>query len=485
MRIVCLPLDDRPLNYAALLRCTAVSPVEIILPPRDLIGTRESAPELFPVARWMLSNADNSALVISLDAMLYGGLVQARAAKPNVPRPQEALKLLKPLARLSASARAFLVWKRVWGNIFTTRGLARMPAFQRASLLLAELAEDTDVEKLYARLAANPIAIGDLPADDVAVLARSRLHSLAEGKAVVRACADAGISLHIAIEDSVQGGVQEAELRWLQTAVPSAAFTVADGADEAGAVLTAGAVAEISLMPQIRVCSATSLDTVAPYESRNIAHNLSILCGHARAQITKNSDEALVHLAGEPEAEDTFALLVAGKLPAVNTAELLSATVASSSFQDSITCELTATNGINSTLLASFASELNPPLALVQMNTVSNRIGHALLLATVTANAPASDALARLVIANYLEDLLYQAHLRTYIINKFGGIEPESKAICAEAESELSALAEAFAKRKFNGALLRGKRLKVIKVRARLPWSRWFEAEFEVEAAIE
>jgi hypothetical protein len=485
MRIVCLPLDDRPLNYAALLRCAAVSPVEIMLPLRELVSTRESAPELFPVARWLLSSAENSALVISLDAMLYGGLVQARAAKLNAPRPQEALKLLKPLAHLSASARAFLVWKRVWGNIFTTRGLARMPAFQRASLLLAELAEDTDIEKLYSQLAANPIAIGDLPADDVAVLARSRLHSLAEGKAVVRACADAGISLHIAIEDSVQGGVQETEVRWLEAAVPSAVFTVADGADEAGAVLTAGAVAEISQMPQIGVCTTTLLDTVAPYESRSIAHNLSVLCGLARAQITKNSDEAFVQLVGEPEAEDMFALLVAGKLPAVNPDGLLSATVASGGFQDGITCDLTATNGINPTLLASFAAEINPPLAIVQINTVSNRIGQALLLATVMANAPATGALARLVIANYLEDLLYQAHLRTYIINKHGSIEPESNAVCAEAEAELSALADAFAKRKFNGALLRGKRLMVSKVRARLPWNRWFEAEFEVEAALE
>jgi hypothetical protein len=485
MRIVCLPLDDRPLNYAALLRCAAVSPVEIMLPPRELIGTRESAPELFPVARWILSHAENCALVISLDAMLYGGLVQARASKPNAPRAQEALKLLKPLAHLSASARAFLVWKRVWGNIFTARGLARMPAFQRASLLLAELAEDTDVEKLYSQLAAYPVGIGDLPADDVAVLARSRLHSLAEGKAVVRACADAGISLHIAVEDSVQGGVQEAELRWLQAAVPSAAFTVADGADEASAVLTAGAIVELSKMPQIRVCSATSLDMVAPYESRSIAHNLSVLCGLAHAQITKNSDEAFVHLVGEPEAEEMFALLVAGKLPAVNTDGLLSATVASGGFQDGITCDLTATNGINRTLLASFASDVNPPLAIVQMNTVSNRIGHALLLATVMANAPASDALAKLIVTNYLEDLLYQAHLRTYIINKHGCIEPESNAVCAEAEAELSAIAETFAKRKFSGALLHGTRIKISSVRVRLPWNRWFEAEFEVKAAIE
>jgi hypothetical protein len=485
MRIACLPLDDRPLNYAAISRAAAVSATEVLLPPRELVGGRMTAPELFPVARWLITHAEGSSLVLSLDALMHGGLVQARGARPDSPRPQEALKLLGALAHRASSASAFLVWKRVWGNIFTSRRLARLPAFQQASLALAKMTREEDVERLYIRLCAEPVAIGDLPADDVAVLARSRLRMLTEGKAVGEACAEAGISLHIAVEDSVQCGIQEEELRWLQSAAPSAEFSVADGADEVGGVLIAGTLSRISDRPPARVYKDIPLEQVAPYESRTIAENLRVLCALGHAEITQDSVYTDIRIAGAPEEGDKFADLIKGELATIDSDELLEATVSATSIQAGITCDLTATNGINASLLRAFIANTSPPVATVQMNTISNRLGHALLLATVTAEVPPTDSLATLIVENYLEDLYYQAHLRTYLVGKYGGIEPESDAMCAIAETELSAQAFALARRKFNGAKVYGKSMQVSGVDAKLPWKRWFEAEFHVEAHLE
>lgn len=482
-RIVLLPLDDRPLNYAAVLRATAASQVEVALPPRELVGSRAQAPELFPAARWLMSNCSGNALVLSLDALLHGGLVQARAAKPSIPRAQEALKLLAPLASRAASIRSFLVWKRVWGNIFTSRGLARMLVFQQASVRLAELARESGVHSLYARLASQPEPLCGLPADDVLLMAQSRLAMLYEAKAIVQSCASAGIVLHIAVEDSTIGGVQEEELAWLRSNT-DAPFTIADGADEVGAVFVASAINESLGSLPLSAYASTSLGIIAPYESRTIEENLRVLCQLARVKLAQEQAGSVLHIAGQPEAGDLYTSLLAGELAAAKPEELLDTMIPAEEFSWRVACDLTATNGINPNLLQSFAEDRTPPLAIVQMNTVSNRIGHALLLAAVVSESNPTDELAKLIIASYCEDLLYQAHLRTRAVNKYGGIEPGNDAVLVEAEQSLSLLATAFAKRKFSGALLLGKRINAGSVHVRLPWRRWFECEIEAEAEL-
>ncbi len=483
LRIVLLPLDNRPLNYASIKRTAAVSPVELILPPRGLVSGREGAPELIPVARWLMSNCEGNALVLSLDALLHGGLVQARAARPAAPRALEALKVLAPLSARAASIRAFFVWKRVWGSIFTLRGLARMPVFQQVSIRLAELARESDAYSLYARLASQPEPLCGLPADDVSLLAQSRLAMLDEAKAIIHACASEGITLHIAVEDSIANGVQEEELTWLRSN-SDAPFTIADGADEAGAVLVSGAIKESLANLPLNVYADSSLDVIAPYESRTVVSNLRVLCLLAGAGNTQEPSDAILHITGQPEASDLYTDLVAGKITLAEPEELLERLIPAEDISRRVFCDLTATNGINPPLLQAFAKDRTPPLAIAQVNTISNRIGHALLLAVIASEAAPSNELTQLIISSYLEDLLYQAHLRTWALSKYGGIEPESDAVCAEAEHSLSLLATAFAQRKFNGALLFGKRIKAGCVSVRLPWKRWFECEVEVEASL-
>lgn len=457
-------------------------PLEVIFPPRELIGSRERKPELFPVARWLMSNGAGASLVLSLDALLYGGLIQARTARPGLPRAQEGLKLLKPIASRASSASAFLVWKRVWGNIFTQRSLERMPIFQQVSLKLAEMARENGVLSIYERLAHNPEPMCGLPDDDVALLATTRHAMLLEAKQAAQVCASANIKLHIAVEDSIRGGVQEAELEWLRNN-SDAQFTVADGTDEVGAVLLAARAAILPGLPRLKVFASNILDVVAPYESKPVGSNLRTLCELAGAEVTPDATIARILVDGMPDDCDLFTRLAAGELQVDKPDALLDSVVPAQGFRDIVLCELTATNGINPQLLMQFAADPTPPLAISQMNTVSNRIGHALLLATAISAPASEDGIAQLVIAQYIEDLFYNAYLRTWTMNKFGGIEPEDESACNAAEAEMSLSATAFAQRKFNGACLMGKRIEVGCARVRLPWKRWFECEVEIEAS--
>ena len=127
MRIVYVPLDDRPLNYAAILRASATAEAEVLLPPRDLVGSRYHTPSLLLQARWLASRCDkNTYLILSLDALLHGGLIQARISRTDRERTDNALMLLGKLAERSRSVTAFYVLKRLWGNVFRQKDLEEL-----------------------------------------------------------------------------------------------------------------------------------------------------------------------------------------------------------------------------------------------------------------------------------------------------------------------------------------------------------------------
>ncbi len=80
MKIVCLPLDARPYNYDFLASLAAMdSRLNLIMPPRELLGFRKTPACFDTLTQFIESNiADADALILSLDMLIYGGLMPAR-----------------------------------------------------------------------------------------------------------------------------------------------------------------------------------------------------------------------------------------------------------------------------------------------------------------------------------------------------------------------------------------------------------------------
>jgi hypothetical protein len=105
MKILLVPLDDRPVTYTypqLVARCAGFEP---IVPPRNLMGSLTRGAhidELFNFVETGLRHEPDAA-VIALDSLLYGGLITSR-------RSSDALKTI--IARLDRIKK----WKETCGK---------------------------------------------------------------------------------------------------------------------------------------------------------------------------------------------------------------------------------------------------------------------------------------------------------------------------------------------------------------------------------
>lgn len=74
-----IPLDSRPATSLLPVRIAAVGGLEVVTPSRDLLGTAKTGANLEAIRDWLWT-ANPRALVVSLDALAYGGLVQSRSS---------------------------------------------------------------------------------------------------------------------------------------------------------------------------------------------------------------------------------------------------------------------------------------------------------------------------------------------------------------------------------------------------------------------
>lgn len=77
-KVVMVPLDDRPCNYH-FPQMMPNSVFELILPPEELMGYKKTAANAVGIKEWVLQNvSDAFAVILSLDMILYGGIVPSR-----------------------------------------------------------------------------------------------------------------------------------------------------------------------------------------------------------------------------------------------------------------------------------------------------------------------------------------------------------------------------------------------------------------------
>lgn len=80
-----LPLDGRPPNLHHMQRLAGIAGVELHTPPREALAGPASPADPERIGEWLdAREGECSHLLLSLDALCYGGLVQSRRARPRV-----------------------------------------------------------------------------------------------------------------------------------------------------------------------------------------------------------------------------------------------------------------------------------------------------------------------------------------------------------------------------------------------------------------
>jgi len=78
-KIVLLPLDERPCNYDFALDMFNQGDIQLIRPELDILGNKKTSGHMGKIQKFLIeSTKDADGLVISIDTLLYGGIVPSR-----------------------------------------------------------------------------------------------------------------------------------------------------------------------------------------------------------------------------------------------------------------------------------------------------------------------------------------------------------------------------------------------------------------------
>ena len=97
-KIVLLPLDERPCNYLFPQKLFSHDDIEIVLPKK--LGDKKIPADLNEIDNFLTKECkDATGLIISLDTLLYGGLVPSRIHNEKEDTLKERLQILRDIRR--------------------------------------------------------------------------------------------------------------------------------------------------------------------------------------------------------------------------------------------------------------------------------------------------------------------------------------------------------------------------------------------------
>jgi len=230
--IALVPLDDRPCNLKFPAKLALAAGVNVITPPKELLGYFTSPGNTKEIEKWLLDVAGKAdALIISIDMLCYGGLIASR--RPDVPEDEVAERL------------------EVFSKI---RSITKAPVYIFNILMRLSITADSEASKKlwedifeYSRTKDRSALPKKLPKDvlDSYLAARKRDHEI--NKKAVRLVKE-GLAdfLIIGKEDCAPGGLHEKEAEALRSDIDSSGLgkkvKLINGADELGMLLTSRAI---------------------------------------------------------------------------------------------------------------------------------------------------------------------------------------------------------------------------------------------------
>ncbi len=504
MKLVYLPLDDRPMSTGWVRRACTLLPVPVVVPSKDEIGTRYRPADFGRTSGWLNSvvTADD-VLVLSMDTLLNGGLVHGRTSTVSSDRLDGTLQLMRNLkSKVGRNGKilGFYIWKRLWGNLFKEEEIAKVSELQKISLKIAEGIRSGNRDYAnYIRLLSRGAGLEDwMDKSLIMDFARYRLRLRKEVLTLLELRRNELDFLHIAREDNDGKGITPYELQSISDEAKrmGLTFSSSEGGDEAGMLLICYAVANYLKRPiqelTLEIKDRGNLQKTPHYEGAILEQTLKRMIQIAK--ISTNPPARVgsflnIILDGTIEWGDPL-LSIKNEMESIPSMDKLLSEIkpAKRILRFSIVANLTAINGVNFRLVEWLASEETLPLCVVQSGTIANRIGYVFFLGTVLRyglerKVPEPGVwtnLSRVIIATYLEEVVFCGYLRTWAMKKFGGIEPGDAGVQALAEVEMSNFLREFARMKFNGAEFLERKIEILDVRLRLPWDRWFECEVEV-----
>ncbi|MFT4416462.1 DUF4127 family protein [Fredinandcohnia humi] len=98
MKVVYLPLDERPCNLQYPQQLSAATDITLQVPSKDILGKKKTPANNNDIRNWLLHETkDATYLIISLDMLVYGGIVPSRLHHLTIEECQSRLGYLREL----------------------------------------------------------------------------------------------------------------------------------------------------------------------------------------------------------------------------------------------------------------------------------------------------------------------------------------------------------------------------------------------------
>lgn len=315
-RIALVPLDDRPVNVLLPRDVAAVAGVELDVPPKELLPQYREPGDADALGEWLLERADDPKtvhVVVSIDMLLYGGLIASRTGHDDIRtvlarldtlrevhrrRPGLQISAVSLVMRASNSYSAAeepLYWSDYGKELHALGGDAQR---QLGDLDVVDLSTLTPV-----------------PAEVVSDYSSRRLRNHTVNLSTLSLVEDGTLDLlAITADDTAPFAAGSAEQVWLRhwmRMLPSGRDVLMyPGADEVGAVLIARALAtDADIRPSFSVACASEegMTRIPPFENMPLSASVSRQLRAAGAdEVTEGGDVTLVLHAPDPNRHDMF-----------------------------------------------------------------------------------------------------------------------------------------------------------------------------------
>ncbi|HLR03300.1 MAG TPA: DUF4127 family protein [Virgibacillus sp.] len=99
-KIVYLPLDERPCNLVYPQMLANMTDIEFISPEKSMLGNKKNPAEFKTIEEWLLKTTLTSEyLIVSIDMLVYGGIVPSRIHNLSFAECEKRLNVLKQIQK--------------------------------------------------------------------------------------------------------------------------------------------------------------------------------------------------------------------------------------------------------------------------------------------------------------------------------------------------------------------------------------------------
>ncbi|ANE48930.1 hypothetical protein SY83_14290 [Paenibacillus swuensis] len=496
MRIVYLPLDERPCNVDVVEAIARSSgEVELILPDRHLLGYKKRPADTERLWLWLLDSLPGAdAMILSADMLIYGGLLPSRVhvLQPSVPAlweerlralrssypqlPIYAFNLIMRTPRYSSSDEEPDYYED-WGRELFTRAYLHDKG-ERESL------SETETEELN-------VLHSRLPAEHIQDYERRRAFNVDINLMMLELVKEGVITfLAIPQDDSAEFGYtardQQQVVKLREALRLQRRVHMYPGADEAGATLLARAYNAVKgQKPRIYTFWSGTLgpQLIPLYEDRPFAESLKAHALAAGCQLTDRAEEADLVLAynvpgrimQESWEQDRKDLTYASFRHMLSFVERIRDFMEAD--KPVVIADSAFANGGDRELIQCLDEErmLDRLLSYKGWNTNCNTLGTTLSQGVLGLKGETA-VIQENLIYHLLDDYIYQAEVRSAIVSTFlpaHELTYFDLKDCAEAVNEER---DRLIRERYDALILHSfKHLSLTAVGSFAPWNRMFE----------